>query len=150
MFERYIGIDYSGAQTPTSSLPGLRVYLGKRSSAADEVLPLPSSRKYWTRKGLAEWLVSALKQGIPTFVGIDHAFSFPREYFFQCGVSGDWSTFLDDFQLHWPTDGDDVYVQFVRDGICGAVSLRRGNSRWRRITELRARTGHASRTSAIS
>ncbi len=27
-FERYIGIDYSGAETPTSSLPGLRVYQG--------------------------------------------------------------------------------------------------------------------------
>jgi hypothetical protein len=27
MFERYIGIDYSGAATPTSSLKGLRVYL---------------------------------------------------------------------------------------------------------------------------
>jgi hypothetical protein len=25
-FERYIGIDDSGAETPTSSLPGLRVY----------------------------------------------------------------------------------------------------------------------------
>ena len=27
-FERYIGIDYSGAQTPKSSLKGLRVYEG--------------------------------------------------------------------------------------------------------------------------
>jgi len=26
-FTRYIGIDYSGAETPTSSLKGLRVYL---------------------------------------------------------------------------------------------------------------------------
>jgi len=25
-FDRYIGIDYSGAATPTSSLKGLRVY----------------------------------------------------------------------------------------------------------------------------
>ena len=25
-FDRYLGIDYSGAQTPASSLPGLRVY----------------------------------------------------------------------------------------------------------------------------
>ncbi len=27
IFERYIGIDYSGAETPTSSLRGLRVYM---------------------------------------------------------------------------------------------------------------------------
>jgi len=26
LFERYVGIDYSGAETPTSSLKGLRVY----------------------------------------------------------------------------------------------------------------------------
>ena len=29
IFTRYIGIDYSGAQTPTASLKGLRVYLGE-------------------------------------------------------------------------------------------------------------------------
>jgi ribulose 1,5-bisphosphate carboxylase large subunit-like protein len=27
LFERYIGIDYSSAETPTSSLKGLRVYM---------------------------------------------------------------------------------------------------------------------------
>jgi len=26
LFERYIGIDYSGAETPTSSLKGLRIF----------------------------------------------------------------------------------------------------------------------------
>lgn len=30
-FERFIGIDYSGAQTPTASLKGLRVYLADRA-----------------------------------------------------------------------------------------------------------------------
>ena len=29
LFERYIGIDYSGAKTPTASLTGLRVYCGE-------------------------------------------------------------------------------------------------------------------------
>lgn len=33
-FARYVGIDYSGAETPTSSLKGLRVYLAERESAA--------------------------------------------------------------------------------------------------------------------
>ena len=28
-FERYIGIDYSGAETPTASLRGLRVYVAE-------------------------------------------------------------------------------------------------------------------------
>jgi hypothetical protein len=54
-FDRYIGIDYSGAQTPTSSLSGLRVYLADRATAPVEVQPPPSPRKYWTRRGIAEW-----------------------------------------------------------------------------------------------
>lgn len=140
MFERYIGIDYSGAQTPTSSLKGLRVYQAHRGSPAEEIPPPSSTRKYWTRKGVAEWLVSALETGATTFVGIDHAFSFPLKYFSQCGVSGEWKAFLDDFQQYWPTDGDNVYVDFVRDGLCGAGALRSGDRRWRRMTEVRAHT----------
>ncbi|MHB8432961.1 MAG: hypothetical protein ACYC8W_12175 [Candidatus Tyrphobacter sp.] len=70
-----------------------------------------------------------------TFVGIDHAFSFPIKYFAQYGLPHDWEVFLDDFQLHWPTDDDHTYVDFLRDN-----NLRSGNSRWRRVTEVRART----------
>jgi hypothetical protein len=49
-FERYIGIDYSGAQTPKSSLKGMRVYEADRLAAAHEIEPPPSPRKYWTRE----------------------------------------------------------------------------------------------------
>lgn len=49
-FAHYIGIDYSGAQTPRSSLKGLRVYQADRAKRPEEVLPPPSPRKYWTRK----------------------------------------------------------------------------------------------------
>ena len=61
-FGRYIGIDYSGAETPTSSLKGLRVYMADRASPPSEVLPPPSPRKYWTRRGIAEWLVERLAE----------------------------------------------------------------------------------------
>jgi hypothetical protein len=44
---------------------------------------------------------------------------------------------LDDFQRHWPTD-EDIYVDFVRDGLRGDGAARMGNSRWRRLTEERA------------
>jgi hypothetical protein len=54
-FARYIGIDYSGAQTPTASLKGLRVYTADRASPPVELMPPPSPRKYWTRRGIAEW-----------------------------------------------------------------------------------------------
>jgi hypothetical protein len=40
-FERYIGIDYSGAQTPSSSLKGLRVYAADRTCTPEEVLRPP-------------------------------------------------------------------------------------------------------------
>ena len=75
-FERYVGIDYSGAETPKSSLKGLRVYEADRFTAAHEIEPPPSPRKYWTRRGIAEWLVEKLSEGTPTLVGIDHGFSF--------------------------------------------------------------------------
>lgn len=41
IFDRYIGIDYSGAKTPTDSLKGLRVYLADRASSPVEILPSP-------------------------------------------------------------------------------------------------------------
>jgi len=68
-FARTIGIDYSGAETPASSLKGLRVYLAEGQASPVEVPPPPSSRKYWTRKGIAEWLVERLAEDEPTLVG---------------------------------------------------------------------------------
>ena len=138
-FDRYIGIDYSGACTPTTSLPGLRVYVATHDGPATEVPPPPSPRKYWTRRGVAEWLVQRLAETPPTLVGIDHSFSFPRRYFEKYGLPPDWPAFLDDFQRHWPTDRDHVYVDFVRDGLDGNGAARAGDSRWRRLTEERAR-----------
>ena len=138
-FDRYIGIDYSGAQTPISSLKGLRVYMADRISPPVEVQPPVGLRKYWTRRGIAEWLAKLLSEDKPTLVGIDHGFSFPLRYFQENNVPLDWRAFLDDFQRHWPTDEDDAYVDFVRQGICGNAAARCGNPRWRRITDIRAR-----------
>lgn len=137
-YARYVGIDYSGAETPNASLKGLRVYAAEGSAQAVEVLPPPSPRKYWTRSGLAAWLVERLAEGPPTIVGIDHGFSFPLRYFEVHRLPPDWPAFLDDFQRHWPTDQDHTYVDFVRDGSAGNGAARMGNSRWRRLTELRA------------
>jgi len=138
MFDRYIGIDYSGAETASSSLKGLRVYMADRNRPPSEVPPPPSPRKYWTRRGLAEWLVERLSEDRPTLAGIDHGFSFPWAYFDKYDLPHDWTAFLEDFQRHWPTDEDDTYVCFVRDGNCGNGAARTGNTRWRRVTEKRA------------
>ena len=131
-FTRYIGIDYSGAQTPEASLKGLRVYCADGAAVAQEVLPPPSPRKYWTRRGIAEWLADRLAEDAPTIVGIDHGFSFPLRYFEVHQLEPDWPAFLEDFQRHWPTDADHTYVDFVRDGLAGNGAARSGNTGWRR------------------
>ncbi len=135
-FDRYIGIDYSGAQTPTSSLSALRVRAADRAHLPKEVLPPKSPRKYWTRKGLAEWLRGELSGPTPIIVGIDHAFSFPIQYFEKYRLPLDWPNFLDDFQRHWPTDDDNTYVDFVRQGLSGEGNKRMGDPSWLRLTEL--------------
>lgn len=140
MFDRYVGTDYSGAETPTSSLKGLRVYLASREELPSEVPPPPSPRKYWTRKGIAEWLVERLIEPERTLVGIDHGFSFPIQYFKRYGLPLDWPAFLEDFHRHWPTDQDHVYVDLVREGDLGQGAARAGNPRWLRLTEQRVRT----------
>jgi hypothetical protein len=137
-FEHYVGIDYSGAETPTASLKGLRVYVATRRSPPVEVQPPASPRKYWTRRGVAGWLVERLSEELPTIVGIDHGFSFPLRYFETYHLLPDWPSFLDDFQKHWPTDDDHTYVDFVRDGLHGNGADRSGSTRWRRLTDERA------------
>jgi diadenosine tetraphosphate (Ap4A) HIT family hydrolase len=105
--------------------------MGDQTSNASEVQPPKSPRRYWTRQGIAEWLVERLQEEIPTIAGIDHGFSFPIQYFERYKLPRDWAAFLDDFQKHWPTDRPHTYVDFVRDG-----NPRSGNSRWRRLTEV--------------
>lgn len=133
-FERYIGIDYSGAETACSSLKGLRVYEARIEQPA-EVPPPASFRKYWTRRGIAEWLRDQLQRPEPTIVGIDHAFSFPLEYFEMHGLPLNWYSFLEDFRHHWPTHEDHLYVDFIRDGLHGDGSRRMGDPSWFRLTE---------------
>ena len=139
-FDTYVGIDYSGAQTPTASLKGLRIYRAAGETPPAEVFPPPSPRKYWTRREIAEWLVDRLLEDQRVIVGIDHAFSFPLKYFKKHHLPHDWPAFLDDFQRHWPADRDHMYVDFIRDGLHGDGAARSGNRRWLRVTEQYART----------
>ncbi len=114
VFKRYIGIDYSGAKTADKSLKGLRVYQADQDAAPREVEPPPGPRKYWTRRGLASWLAARLAEKVPTIVGIDHGFSFPRHYFETHGLAHDWTAFLEDFHHHWPTDAPGARVDTFR------------------------------------
>ena len=135
LFKRYIGVDYSGAETPISSLKGLRVYESDTLTDPREVQPPASPRKYWTRQGIARWLCEELSHETPTLVGLDHGFSFPLAYFEKYSLPLDWPSFLDDFQYHWPTDDIHTYVDFVREGVFGHGAERQGDAQWLRLTE---------------
>ena len=138
LFGRFIGIDYSGAKTPTSGLAGLRVYMSEGGGPATEMRPSACRKRHWTRRGVAEWLVARLTEDEHTIVGIDHGFSFPITYFERHRLRRDWHAFLDDFRLHWPTDGDEVSVESVREGRVGRGAERMGDRKWKRVTEVRA------------
>jgi hypothetical protein len=138
LFARAIGIDYSGAATPDTGLPGLRVYLAQHHAEPVEVRPPHGPRKHWTRRGLAQWLIATLAEDRPAIVGIDHGFSFPLQYFQRHALPLHWPHFLDDFHRHWPTDAPNTTVQMVRDGTAGHAAARAGDPTWRRITERRA------------
>lgn len=139
-FDCYIGIDYSGAGTPTDSLSGLRVYVAGQGVSAVEILPPPGPKKYWTRRGVAEWLLDRLSEDQRCLIGIDHGFSFPIAYFEKHGLKKDWGAFLEDFQRHWPTEGENTYVDFIREGELGNGSARQGDRAWKRLTEKWAGT----------
>ena len=122
-FQRHIGIDYSGAQTPDSSLKGLRVYEVGSEFPPQEVAPPPSPRKYWTRRVLAHWLAVRLSEDVPTIVGIDHGFSFPLRYFEVHHLVPDWPAFLDDFHRHWPKIVVETRGDLAIETVCAVLFL---------------------------
>ena len=157
-FELFIGIDYSGAQTPTSRLKGLRVYNAKAGEEPQQVKTPAIAKflasgntnpnsvpRYWTRSEIAHWLVGLAKDGVQYLAGIDHGFSFPESYLVRYGLTA-WPQFLEDFCHHWPTDEDHVYVDFVRDGVLERSrgwpppDARVGNAREYRLCDRRSRT----------
>jgi len=135
LFKCYVGIDYSGALTAESSLPGLRVYTATALTDPEETMPPASARKYWTRRGIAQWLCKRFLGDTAIIVGIDHAFSFPLAYFERYRLPLDWPAFLDDFQRHCPTDEEKTCVDFIREGDVGSWTDRIGDPLWLRLTE---------------
>jgi hypothetical protein len=138
-FSHWIGIDYSGAQHAYAALPGLRLFKGSVSEKdVAEIRLTVSGREHWSRASLAVWLENFLLScDGPAIVGIDHAFSFPLNYFETCGLALTWDDFLEDFCRHWPMDVIDVSLKAYMAGQSHspAHTLRLGNSRWRRLAE---------------
>lgn len=114
-FTRFIGIDYSGAETPETRLKGLQAYQATPNTEPRPVRPTLPARN-WSRRELAHWLLAELQGDAPLLIGIDHGFSFPLGYFERYGL-GSWPAFLDDFCRHWPTDEPGCSVDSVREGV---------------------------------
>ena len=116
-FDLHIGIDYSGAGTPTSRTAGLQVYAVVGGGGPERVTtPVVAAGQHWnwTRQEIAAWMIDLAKTDERFVAGIDHAFGFPISYFERYGLK-DWDQFLADFCTHWPTDDPHTYVDFVRD-----------------------------------
>ena len=129
-FENYVGIDYSGAATPTKRSRAIQVYQATGQSANSEPEPVTSENgKNWCREDLFLWLSSLLQQGKRNLIAIDHAFSFPIDYFHQYDLKS-WDEFLVDFNQHWPTDTPEATVEQFRNG-----NLRTGKSTHLRLAE---------------
>lgn len=128
MFDLHIGIDYSGAKTPTSRLAALQVFATSGGGEPVKVITpsAPTGRHWnWSRREIAEWLVAQTDRRF--IAGIDHAFSLPHSYLQRHGLA-DWDAFLLDFVQHWPMCADHACVQAIRD---------RGSERTGENTEFR-------------
>ncbi len=115
-FERFIGIDYSGAKTSTSRLSAIQVYLSDGSpepTLVSSPVSADGRTRNWCRQEVAEFLIAEARSGRTFIAGIDHGFSFPHTYFRKYGIDS-WSSFLEDFCASWPTTRSDVTVDSVR------------------------------------
>ena len=126
MFENYIGIDYSGEGTPLKRNKALQVFLSSGDGELIKIRTDAGSNWNWNRKEIAHWCLDQLKNNAPIIIGIDHAFSFPFSYMERNKITS-WDHFLEDFQIHWPTDRDNNTVE----------SLRKNNERTGKTDEYR-------------
>jgi len=134
LFDRYIGIDYSGAETADSSLSGLRVYVSSHSNPpkrsfrrrAPEVLDAPGSRTVAMRRTLQRH--HDHRRHRPRLLISPLLFREARPEPRLVGILG---------RLPAPlADGRPATcVDFVRDGACGRGDLRSGDPSWMRLTE---------------
>jgi len=71
-FDRFIGIDWSGARGP--KLPGIQVAVCEAGRAAPRLVV--GKHGAWRRSDLADWLARQCETGAP-LIGLDFSFTFP-------------------------------------------------------------------------
>ena len=101
-FERYLGIRYSGRKAPADRIREIRVFTAHEERSPYLETNGDAADGRWSRRELAEWLLARMTEGVPTVVGLDHAFSFPQSYMDRHNLKS-WEQFLEDFEDHWPT-----------------------------------------------
>lgn len=117
-FRRWIGIDYSGAATADTRLPGLRAAMVDEPGGSPRMITAPAASasgrpRNWTRRELAAWLTERLHEDVPTAVGIDHAFGHPSPVVAAAG-HGNWNDWLAAAAADWPADRPGVTVAELR------------------------------------
>ncbi len=72
-FDLFIGIDYSGAETPTSRLKSIQVYASDTDEPRCVMSPSATEGKRWnwTRQEVAQWLIEQARSGKRFTAGID-------------------------------------------------------------------------------
>lgn len=113
-FERYIGIDYSGARTPEARLKALQVYEATPDRKPEKTGPPVQGAKNWSRREVTQYCQTALQAGETVIIGIDHNFSLPLSYMERYGITN-WDVFLQDFMRHWPSHDEYTCVEFLRE-----------------------------------
>ncbi len=105
LFHTYIGIDYSGADTPDSRIKGLAVAVASQNEPFQLQAP-PSDPRFkperesqaslWSRRAVYRWLLQELHTSQQRIiVGLDHGLSYPLQQLERLGLSN-WDEFL-----HW-------------------------------------------------
>ncbi|MBF0422568.1 MAG: hypothetical protein HQL73_06215 [Magnetococcales bacterium] len=118
-WDLFIGIDYSGAETPESRLKTLQMFAAQPGKEPEAVCPPPSpghACRNWSRLTMTHWLRDHLTSQQRLFVGIDHGFSFPEAYFHRYHLKN-WHEFLDDFVRYRPTRESGCPVDALLDGV---------------------------------
>lgn len=128
LFHAYVGVDYSGAGSPTDRIRGLKVYLAEGSAMPVPVRP-QRNHITWNRKLVAEWLLELLSKSQRVIVGIDHAFSFPKSSLERRRLVS-WDAFLDYFCRRWRTDQKAVRTAITPTQRMGTREELRLTERW--------------------
>ena len=115
-FDLHLGIDYSGAATAESRSKTLQVFAATDGDPQRVIAMPEEGRRHWNwcRREIAHYLIDLIRAGTTFIAGIDHAFSFPADYFQRYELAS-WDEFLEDFVEHWPTHEPRTWVDYIRD-----------------------------------